>query len=107
MVTILLAGLIFGVAFAFVRRTRNMMQARLKRMKDDLKAKRVAGRLPPEWQGVDLDNLQLSQLSVLLTRREMRRVQIADFFAEYSYLLMALVLAACWGITTLLGSWWD
>jgi hypothetical protein len=37
----------------------------------------------------------------------MTSVEIADFLAAYSYLLIALVLAACWGVTALLGRWWD
>ena len=107
MVAVLIAAPIVGVAFAFVQQTRSNMQARAEKMKDDLKAKREAGQLPPEWQGVDLDNLQLNQLGMRLTPSEMTSLEIADFLATYSYLLIALVLAACWGITALVSRWWD
>jgi hypothetical protein len=107
MVTVLMVGLIVGLAFAFVQQTRSHMQARMAKVKEDLKAKRKAGQLEPAWEGVDLDNLQLNQLGMRLTRAEMTSVEIADFLAAYSYLLIALVLAACWGITTLASRWLD
>jgi hypothetical protein len=83
------------------------MQARLDKVKDGLKAKRAAGELPPELQGVDLDNLQLSQLGIRLTPSEMTSVEVADFLVVYCYLLIALVLAACWGMTALVNYWWE
>jgi hypothetical protein len=100
-----MAALIVGLAFAFVQQTRSRIKARAAKVREDLKAKRKAGQLEPEWEGVDLDNLQINQLGVRLTRGEMTSVEIADFLAAYSYLLIALVLAACWGIMALLGKW--
>jgi hypothetical protein len=103
LVATFVACIIIGAGIVFVRQTNERMQGRFEEFRKDLVVKKEAGQLPPEWQGVDLDNLQIDQIKMRVTQDEMTRIDIARFLTAYGYFLAVLVFAACLGVAALVG----
>ncbi len=102
----LIACLIVSAGTLFVWQTRSRLQGRFEEFKNDLKAKKEAGQLPPEWQGVDLDQLELSQVGITLPHSEQTRLGIANLLSTFWYLLVPLAFIVCLGVAALLGKLW-
>src|SRR5262245_43543175 len=94
-IAIVVAILLVVAGWWFVRYTHSGAQARLEHYKKELKAKKEAGELPPEFRGVDIDNLQPSQIGMRVTSGEQTRITIANALSEHAYIMMALDLAIC------------
>jgi hypothetical protein len=102
-VAAVVACLLIGAGIAFVRQTNARFQGGFEEFRKDLVAKREAGQLPPEWQGVDLDDLRVDQIKMPVPYDDLIRLDISRFLTKYSYFLAVLVFAVCLGVAALVG----
>jgi hypothetical protein len=102
-VAAVVACLLIGAGIVFVRQTNARFQGLFEESRQDLIAKREAGQLPPEWQGVDLDDLRIDQIKMPVTQDDMTRLDISRFLTKYAYVLAVFVFAVCLGVAALVG----
>jgi hypothetical protein len=99
----LLAGLLLiGCGVAFVWLTQNTVKRHFDQEKQKLIASQAAGQLSAEWKGVDIEKLELSQLSMKVPSDLSLRLDIADFLSAFWYVLVPLTLVVCFGIAFLM-----
>jgi hypothetical protein len=102
-VAALVACLFIGAGIVFVRQTNAKFFGNFEEFRQDLIAKRNAGKLPPEWQGVDLDDLRIDEMKMKVTHDDIVRLDISRFLTAYRYFLAVLVFAVCLGVARLVG----
>lgn len=102
-IAVVIAFLIIGAGYLFVLNTRSTLQQRVAALKTELQQKKALGQLPPEWQGIDIDQLELSSLSMKLSEAEHTRLDIADLLTSYWYAFGLIAFAVCLGVTYLIG----
>jgi hypothetical protein len=102
-VAALVACLLIGAGIVFVRQTNARFQGILEESRQDLIAKRDAGKLPPEWQGVDLDELGIDQIKMPVPYDYLIRLDISRYLTKYAYVLAVFVFAVCLGVAALVG----
>jgi hypothetical protein len=103
---LLVAALVVGAGFVFVRQTHNELQERFTQVKQQLKTQQAEGKLPPDLQGVDIDTLEPTQFGVRLPADFFKRLMLADLLAAYRLILIPLVFALCLGLALLVDKMW-
>ena len=103
------ACLFVAGGFAFVRYSDGLMKARFDQARERLKAKRDAGALPPEWQGVDLDKLDMADYAIRLPAWDEWCISTGRWMSRLWYLWVPLVFAVClrdqWFETWIVSRW--
>lgn len=102
-VAVVIAFLIIGAGCLFVLNTRSSLQQPVVALKAELQQKKALGQLPPEWQGIDIDQLELSSLSIRLSEIEHTRLDIADLLVGYWYAFGLIAFAVCLRVTYPIG----
>lgn len=101
----LIAGTVACVIVAggivFVRHSRGLLQARLEAARRQLGVEEEQGRLPPEWQGGDLENLHSGDVGLKVPDGDMTRIAVAELLATFWYVFVPMVLATCLGTAAL------
>jgi hypothetical protein len=103
LIAIITACLLIAGGWFFVGQTNRHMAERFEVYKADLKARKQAGQLPPELRDLDIDRLEMSQVSLRLNQQEQVCRNIALVLDEYAYLLMALSVAVCFAVAVAVG----
>src|SRR5438552_11129655 len=93
---------LLGAGAVFVWYAHHRIDQRVENLKETLKAQKAAGQLPAQWQNVDLDHLEKSQLDMRVSEREMLMLDIADFLVGNWIILAPGVLLIGFGIAF----WW-
>jgi len=76
------ACVLVAAGVAFVWHTRAQTARRFEEFKGDLLAKRDAGNLPVEWQGVDVDQLEFANIKMQVTAAEMTKISITRWLSK-------------------------
>jgi len=102
---ILLALMLISGGTAFVLFVRSEIKQHFQLEKRKLLASKAAGQLPLEWQGVDIENLEVTQLEMRVPERLHFRLDLADFLSSFKYILIPLVVCLFLGIAYFLNRW--
>lgn len=100
--TVVSAVLIGGVVL-YIRQTKQILE---QTMRQALLKQQLAGTLPPELQGVDIQTADLSKLgdfAIQLPSALHRRIQVTMALTDWWYIWGTLVLIACFGSAALFG----
>jgi hypothetical protein len=104
-ITLVIFLVFLGAGFAFVRFTQARTADRFEQFKNNLKHLNETNQLPEEWQGVDLEKLDLSQNQMRLLEDEALMLDIAAALSDHCYFLIGVGLLACLGLAALV-NWW-
>jgi hypothetical protein len=86
-----------GACFAFVWFTQARTANRLEQFKNDLKHLKETNQLPAEWQGIDPEKLELSQIQMRLPENEALMVDVAAALSDHCYFLSCRWFARVFG----------
>ncbi len=95
-VALVVAGLIIALGVMFVWHTQRSSE---ERFRQGLREARIKGTLPP---GIDPDPANPGDFGIMLSAAEMRRVEIANLFVAWRFVLIPLVLIVSLGVARLL-----
>ena len=98
-IALIVACLIVGGGVFFAKHDHGGVKAKLEQFKQDLKNQKAAGQLPPDYQGVDLDQLEFG---MQVPADVQIRMDIARLLADMWYVLIPLVFVWCFGLAALL-----
>ena len=102
-------GIIYGIAFLsavaiiaagifFTHQTNQQLDERFEEIKQELKADKAEGKLPPELSNFDIDSLRLEDMGMPLPESFKFRVDLSRWMSDFWYVLIPLVLALCLGV---------
>jgi hypothetical protein len=100
--TVVSAMLIGGVVL-YIRQTSRLIEQTMRRA---LLKQQLAGTLPPELQGVDIQTADLSKLGdfgMTVPAALMRRIRMTMALTDWWYIWGPLVLIVCFGSAALFG----
>jgi hypothetical protein len=103
-IALIAAALIIGAGVLYVRQTNQSMEQLIRQA---FLRQQQAGTLPPELQGVDIQNADLKTLGdfgMQLPAATERRLKWAMLLSEYWYVLAPLVTILCLAAAALYGS---
>ena len=87
-----LAITVLGAAFVFYTHS-----SLTKQLRAEVKQMAAEGKLPPELQGVNPEEITLDGFGIELSSGEMMRVSIADALSHFWYICIPLVFGLCIG----------
>jgi hypothetical protein len=90
-----IASLLIGLGALFIIHTKQQLNQHLTEQKTLLKQQAAEGKLPPEWQGVNIDAIELSQLQMQLPPDLHARLDIADALSDWWFVLIPIVVGVC------------
>ncbi len=100
LVALTVACVLIAAGLIFAWQAQASMQRRFDQFKEELRAQKAAGKLPPEWEGVDLDHVELK---MKVTSVEITRLNISRWLSKYWYVFVLFVLAICLGLAAVAG----
>jgi hypothetical protein len=94
------AAVIIGGVTLYIRQMPGSIE---EAVRQKLREAERAGKLPPEFQGVDIESpdLRLPDFALRLPAEADERVQLAMFLSDYWFVWAPLVVAVCVGLAAL------
>lgn len=102
LIAVTIAGLVIAGLWVFWWWNHDLVE---RQVRQQLRQDKEQGKLAPEFQGVDIETLDLSNYSVRVSRDVMGRANAARFLGGTWYLWMPAVLLMCLGAAALIGRW--
>lgn len=98
-IAIIVAGAIIAGAFAFSSAVRRELKREVRRM---LRNARDAGQLPPDFDDEAIERGELSDIGVVMSSSNMRKLSLAEFVERMWFVWVPIVLVTCLGVAAIL-----
>lgn len=98
LIALFVAGMVIAGGALFVTKTHVGLAKRFEAFKADLLARKKAGKLPPEWQGKDIEGLDLEHSRMHLPADAQLWLDTANALESHRAALIAGVLVLCLGV---------